>query len=214
MAKRVLAVLGGRDYPADLLKKWAGSASILVAADSGADTLLGLNFTPDMIVGDFDSCSETARNSGAELYRFEDQNYTDCDKLLKFAEEKELFPLVLAGVEGDRVDHVLSSVYSVSRSSFREQITLALRQGLGWVLGPGEHLMAVPGGRVVSLIPLSETFRVTTEGLKWELTGQTLSRTGMVGTSNQSVRDGFTVSFKEGSLLVTAEILESEIPRW
>jgi thiamine pyrophosphokinase len=214
VAKHVLGVLGGQDYPADLLKKWAETAAILIAADSGADTLLALNFTPNMIVGDFDSCSEAALNSGAELYQLEDQNYTDCDKLLRLAEEKGLFPLVLTGVEGDRFDHALSSVYSVFRSVRRNEITIALRQGLGWVFGPGEHLVSVPKDRTVSLIPIEPVEEVTTEGLKWDLHGQTLAPGGLVSTSNQSTQDGIKVKLERGALVVIAEFHEWEIPIW
>jgi thiamine pyrophosphokinase len=214
VAKSVLAVLGGQDYPADLLKKWAKTAAILIAADSGADTLLALNFTPDIIVGDFDSCSEAARKCGAELYEFSDQNYTDCDKLLMLSHERKLFPLVLAGVEGDRFDHALSSVFSVSRCAFPNQVTIALRQGLGKIFGPGEHFVPVSAERTVSLIPLDQVSGVTTKGLKWELDGHTLAPSGLVSTSNLSAQDGFDLEFKEGTLLVIAEFLESEIPYW
>jgi uncharacterized membrane-anchored protein len=40
---------------------------VLVGVDGGADALLDRGLTPDMIVGDMDSASETALRSGAEL---------------------------------------------------------------------------------------------------------------------------------------------------
>ncbi len=40
---------------------------MLVAVDGGADALLDMKLTPDMIIGDFDSLSQRAWNCGAEL---------------------------------------------------------------------------------------------------------------------------------------------------
>jgi uncharacterized membrane-anchored protein len=40
---------------------------VLIAVDGGADTLLEFGFTPDIIIGDFDSLSERAWDCGAEL---------------------------------------------------------------------------------------------------------------------------------------------------
>jgi uncharacterized membrane-anchored protein len=40
---------------------------VLVGVDGGADALVELGYTPDVIIGDFDSVSEHALRSGAEL---------------------------------------------------------------------------------------------------------------------------------------------------
>lgn len=65
-----LVVVRGPGYREDL----AAIASyidevrpVIVAVDGGADALLELGFTPDVIVGDMDSVSDEALRSGAEL---------------------------------------------------------------------------------------------------------------------------------------------------
>lgn len=118
MPQHVLGVLAGKDMPPELLRKWVGSAEILIAADGGADSILAAGFKPDAIVGDLDSLSEAARLCGCELHKITDQNYTDCDKLLRYVQDRELLPITLAGIEGDRIDHVLGSLYSVAASGF------------------------------------------------------------------------------------------------
>jgi uncharacterized membrane-anchored protein len=65
-----LVVVRGVDYKEDLrhLRAYIKEYHpVLVAVDGGADALLDLRFTPDMIIGDFDSLSERAWKCGAEL---------------------------------------------------------------------------------------------------------------------------------------------------
>ncbi len=68
--RHVLIVVRGHDYQEDL-KSLKGYITefhpVLVGVDGGADALLDLGFTPDMILGDFDSLSEKAWNCGADL---------------------------------------------------------------------------------------------------------------------------------------------------
>lgn len=68
--RHALVVVRGHDYRDDLaalrpyLKEYR---PVLIAVDGGADALLEFGFTPDIIIGDFDSLSERAMQTGAEL---------------------------------------------------------------------------------------------------------------------------------------------------
>jgi uncharacterized membrane-anchored protein len=68
--RHVLVVVRGHDYKEDLrtLRPYMQEyRPVLVAVDGGADALLEMRYTPDMIIGDFDSLSERAWECGAEL---------------------------------------------------------------------------------------------------------------------------------------------------
>lgn len=68
--RHVLVVVRGHDYKEDLrtLRPYIQEyRPVLVAVDGGADALLEMHYTPDMIIGDFDSLSERAWQCGAEL---------------------------------------------------------------------------------------------------------------------------------------------------
>jgi uncharacterized membrane-anchored protein len=68
--RHALVVVRGLDYKEDLraLRPYITEYHpVLVAVDGGADALLDMRFTPDMIIGDFDSLSERAWACGAEL---------------------------------------------------------------------------------------------------------------------------------------------------
>jgi uncharacterized membrane-anchored protein len=66
----VLVVVRGADYRSDLahLRSYVNEMKpVLVAVDGGADALLEVGLTPDLIIGDFDSVSTAALHSGAHL---------------------------------------------------------------------------------------------------------------------------------------------------
>lgn len=66
----VLVVVRGYHYKEDLqtLRPFIREAKpVLIGVDGGADALLELGYTPDLIVGDMDSVTEDALRSGAEV---------------------------------------------------------------------------------------------------------------------------------------------------
>jgi len=66
----VLIVVRGYDYRSDLetLRSYISEyRPLLMGVDGGADALLEAGYTPDLIIGDMDSCSDAALRSGAEL---------------------------------------------------------------------------------------------------------------------------------------------------
>lgn len=70
--RHALIVVRGIDYKEDLaLLQRSGYLRdvrpVLVGVDGGADALLGIGQTPDVIIGDFDSVSEATLRCGAEL---------------------------------------------------------------------------------------------------------------------------------------------------
>jgi uncharacterized membrane-anchored protein len=69
-ARHALVVVRGHDYRSDLtaLRSYIREyRPVLIGVDGGADALLENGLKPDIIIGDFDSVSEKALHSGAEL---------------------------------------------------------------------------------------------------------------------------------------------------
>jgi len=70
--RQALIVARGAEYREDLAtldhSGYLGDAHpVMIGVDGGADALLALGHTPDIIIGDFDSVSERALRCGAEL---------------------------------------------------------------------------------------------------------------------------------------------------
>lgn len=185
---RALGVLAGRDLPLDALLAWARSADFVVAADGAANTLYEGEFVPDLVVGDLDSIAESTYCVQVEVIRIEDQNQTDCDKLLGLISESGYDSVTLCGLEGDALDHVLASLQSAAKSNL--SVRLVTRKGLGWVLRGGEaKVMSLPIGARLSLIPLSDCSEVELLGVEWELRSTLISPLGATSISNRVVGD-------------------------
>jgi uncharacterized membrane-anchored protein len=68
--RHALVVVRGHDYRTDLaaLRPYIREYQpVLIGVDGGADALLEMRLKPDIIIGDFDSVSEKALGTGAEL---------------------------------------------------------------------------------------------------------------------------------------------------
>ena len=68
--RHVVVVVRGHNYRADLLtlRSYISEVKpVLIGVDGGADALLEIGRKPDLIVGDMDSVSDTALQSGAEI---------------------------------------------------------------------------------------------------------------------------------------------------
>ena len=186
MAKppKVLGVLAGRDLAPGALEAWLAWADRVVAADGGADLCRAAGREPDVIVGDLDSISDATG-----LTRDEDQDTSDVDKLLALLSRAETEEeITLIGVEGDRLDHVLATLYSCARSPVRVH-RIVLRSGMAHVAKEGSSEWWAASGRV-SLIPLGRC-RVTMEGVRWPLRNRVLEPTGLVSLSNEISTEGW-----------------------
>ncbi|MCB8933657.1 MAG: thiamine diphosphokinase [Fimbriimonadaceae bacterium] len=188
MATRVLGVLAGEDQDVGDLVRWARSAEVVLAADSAADRLLEGGITPHRIVGDMDSASPAALASGAELIRDDDVHRSDCDKLLDHAWRSGWKQITLAGIEGDRLDHLLAALLSAARSPL--EIRLALRDGTGLLVREGgESVVGARVGQLVSLLPIGGPCRATLTGVRWPVSDAEFGPTGTWSLSNEAVEE-------------------------
>lgn len=216
---RVLGVLAGGDAGDAALLAWASSSEAVYAADGGADRLLRLNLTPDAVVGDLDSTrmlprlQELRAENAIDLIHDPDPSTTDCDKLLSFAARQGHSEITLFGVEGDQLDHVVSTLHSAAKATLR--VRIVLRSGIGWVLRKDEGI-EVPAisGRRVSLLPLTDPTVASLSGVEWPLDLAKLSPTGLTSISNRASREVVAASVHQGVALLTVEFPSEELPQW
>jgi thiamine pyrophosphokinase len=204
---RVLGVLDGRDMPPAQLRVWAASADLVLAADGAADLLLTLGVHPTIVIGDMDGISRAPH--GLTVIKDEDTERTDCDKLLGWAQAHGYTGLTLANIEGDLLDHVLSTLSSCVPHA---PVRLALRRGLGWVFSGSISIAATPHARV-SLLPLTPCTGVSLTGVRWPLADVTLEIGGRVSISNEA-SGRVEVTIESGSAFLFVERPIEEAPLW
>ncbi len=202
-------VLKGGDLPLELCLPWLAEADLLVAADGAGAELIRLGLRP-LVVGDLDSF----REDWPHVQSRPDQDFSDADKALAEAATRGAERIVLTGVEGDRLDHVLASMGSALRAPV--PVDLVLRRARGFFVTsdrPGRWEWAA--GRRFSAIPVPTAQGVTLSGAEWPLAGADLAWGGDISLSNQAV-EALEASVKSGALLVLIECgpTEADAPIW
>jgi thiamine pyrophosphokinase len=197
----VLGVLAGNDFPSERLQGWADSADLVIAADAGADRLLQAGKNAQVIIGDLDSISDSAKVSATKLIHIEDQNSSDCDKLLAWLESQKIANISLVCIEGDQIDHILGTLSSVAKSCVN--VRLILRRGVAYILrGPTSQNFAIQALSRVSLMPITPCHGVDLVGTEWPLSDADMSPVGLTSLSNRAhgsikvgIRQGIAVLF-------------------
>lgn len=158
----------------ELAAEVLGGASLVVAADGGADRALALGMAVDAVVGDLDSLSDEARRAFAgKLHLDADPDRSDLPKAIDYAITLGASAIDVLGAGGGRADHALANLSVLVQ--FRGRANVRLIDELFEVtLIDGEATVEGPPGTVVSLITLWPAQSVTTRGLRWELDGYPL----------------------------------------
>ena len=202
-----LFVLGGSP-PSDELLAWRyEEADHRVAVDSGFLAFRNAELTPDVLIGDMDSCGlDESREPEASLciIKLSDQDTTDFEKALEWMDnETRTGKLVILGGLGGRSDHFLSNLLTACAQ--QSSIAITFDDEKEWVCrvtGQTPLRMVGRNRAHVSLLPLTPCSKVSTSGLKWNLDEQDLSHDQGSSQSNLAVSDLVTVSCSSGNLFV------------
>lgn len=200
---QALVIAHGELPSAARVKELARSATLLVAADGGADAALALGIPIDAVVGDLDSiAAETvARLDPRIVHRIVNPDTTDLEKAIAFCEGQGATTIDVVGAHGGRPDHALANFSVLLREGPAEvrmqddHFTVSRVRGEATITGPV--------GTVVSLIAIGLCEGVITEGLRWPLTNVSLPFSPR-GVHNEIARSPAHVSVRSGDLLLFA----------
>lgn len=180
--KAPITLIGGAEITEKRLDRARALAPEVVAADSGADAALRHGITPLAVIGDFDSISDSVRDSIPQdrLHRITDQDTTDFDKCLR----NITAPLIIGiGFSGARLDHQLAAYNTLVRNPHRRCILLGSRELV--FLAPPSLKLDLKSGTPCSLFPMGAVEGVS-DGLRWPIGGLNFAPDGRVGTSNEA----------------------------
>ena len=207
MSEEVVVVVAGGEPPRAGAALAVPLGASVIAADGGLEhaTALGLEVTA--AVGDFDSASPesvvAAEAAGVQVARHPaNKDATDLELALEEAlvrSPKRI--LVLAGA-GDRLDHLIAALLLLGAAKWAGvEIDAEIGPARVHVVR-GERELAGHAGELVSLIALHGPAEgVWTEGLVYELRGDTLAPGSSRGVSNVFAAETARVSVESGVLL-------------
>lgn len=191
----VTVIGGGEVRPVELMTA-LGLAPTLVAADGGADRALSLGQTPDWVIGDLDSISDSARDHipAERIVQVSEQDSTDFTKCL--TRIQAAFVLAV-GFSGLRLDHTLAALTTLA--ACRRPLPIMLTpEDIVFRAPPRLTLPLMPGTRF-SLYPMGQA-RGTSTGLEWPIDDIEFAPGMRVGTSNRAT--GLVTVRIEGPMLV------------
>ena len=200
---------------------------LVLAADGGYRALYSLGYTPDLLLGDFDSLGDLPLPPDLPVLRFPARkDDTDTGLALRHGLDRGYRDFALYGCAGGRVDHLLANLQSMARvSRLGAAIRLAAPEYDAWALtGPAPDASASatpaapgalapaavlalpprPGGTLVSVFCHGDRAEgVTLTGLSYPLDGADLTGDFPLGVSNRRLEgQPATVSVRRGTLLI------------
>lgn len=182
----------------------------LIAADGAANTLVADTIVPEFVVGDLDSVTpQTLRavDGISEVVVNPNQDTTDFEKTLLFAEEQLWNNLLVVGIHGGDLEHTLNNWSVLMRHAPRLHITVLDQERYGIPIFHDFNVTLKPTEQV-SIIP-QPTVRITTGGLQWELNNEVLSLGEREGGRNRLTGSDLSVELHEGSFLL---VCDSRLP--
>ena len=118
---------------------------LVLAADGGYRALYSLGYTPDLLLGDFDSLGDLPLPTDRPVLRFPARkDDTDTGLALRHGLDRGFRDFALYGCAGGRVDHLLANLQSMARvSRLGATIRLAAPEYDAWALtGPAPDTSA------------------------------------------------------------------------
>lgn len=176
-----VTLVGGGPLAAGDLDLALALAPALVAADGGADRVVGAGHIPDAVIGDFDSISDAARRAipAERMYRVAEQDSTDFEKCLA----RIAAPFVVAvGFSGGRLDHALAAMNALVRHVAPPVLLLSDRDVA--LRCPAHLALDLRIGTRLSLFPMGQA-KGRSQGLEWPIDGIGFAPDGLIGTSNR-----------------------------
>ena len=202
---------GSPDSP-DLLRRVAGRADLVVAADGGARYALEAGVVPDLVGGDMDSLEEDlaleVERRGASLERHPvRKDKMDGHLAVLAARERGATAADLLCALGGRlgalfaVTHILLGAERVGLHS-----SVVADRGRMFVVEAGSRKVEGASQDSISIFPMSgPAAGVTLEGMEYPLQNATLEPGDTLGFHNELIGDQATISVEEGALLVVQE---------
>ncbi|MCF6269242.1 MAG: thiamine diphosphokinase [Melioribacteraceae bacterium] len=183
-------------------------AEYIIAVDGGANSAYKLGITPNCIIGDFDSIKPKVKvyfSDKSEIIKNERQDNTDVEKALELAIKMKYETVYLLGGTGDRMDHSICNLGIVLK--YFNRIRIILLHGKT-ILHPysKDVTLETIAGETISLYAFDDKTRITSEGLKYQLTNAKLRFGKNESTSNAALGNEVNLKVNEGIIFVIRKL--------
>jgi len=207
--KYVLIVSGGEIIPQQLYDITKNRDCYVIGVDGANDTLMELNIEPDLIIGDFDSCSETVKDKFLSSSKTKLLNpikdLTDTHAAVLEAIKLKPEFITIIGATGKRLDHFMGNLallklcldYGIKAEILDKHNRITMIDKQMKINKKNQY------GKYVSLIPFSdEVTGITLTGFAYGLSNATMIKADTIGISNEIREEEGFITIKTGYLMV------------
>lgn len=180
---------------------------IIIAADGGYDNLVSHGYTPNVLVGDFDSIKREIPE-GVRTVKYPEKK-DETDMFLAYEEGVKLgfSDFVLIGATGGRLDHTYANL-SLLLYAKEHGHNLTIIDSNGIILCIKNEAVTLTGseGAYLSVFAVGGVANgVTISGAEYEVKNTSLSPAFPLGVSNRFKDCPAYISVEDGALLIIAE---------
>ncbi len=205
-----ILVCGGT-VSAELLKSVSEQYkdAVVYAVDGGLMTVDEAGMMPDYLVGDFDTAEASLvacyENRCVTIRHIPEKDATDTELAVDDALDRGTDKIVLLGATGSRMDHTLANIHMLYRILNRGKEAWIINENNRISLHnkPFSKRKEELFGSYISFLPFfGEVPDLVLKGVKYPLSGKTLTAGISLGISNEGTEELIEVSFRTGYLLM------------
>lgn len=204
---KTVIISGGdiKDYKfcSDIVK----SANRIICVDGGTRHAMNMKLTPDIIIGDMDSCSAELinyfRKKNVEVIQYPvEKDKTDThicvEYALGFSRE-----IVILGATGSRIDHMMANI-SLLKLGIQRGVPISIVDSKNHIRMIEDSIILHGNiGEIFSLIPYTEKVEgISVKGAHYELEDAVMELGNPYGVSNFFEEETVRITIKKGYLLV------------
>ncbi len=207
MHERVMLFINGEVTDYAFLAGLLQEDDFLVAVDGGLRHLLAIKKKPHLLIGDLDSVTpeqlQALSSGGVEIQRFPvEKDETDLELALLETTRRGYKTIILVGALGGRIDQMLANLYLLTLPQLHGlKVRIIDRYQEIFLI---RHNAQVDGqvGDIISLLPFKGNAEgVSTTGLEYPLSNETLLLEHSRGISNRMVEPYALITLTKGCLL-------------
>ena len=188
------------------------NATHIICCDGSAESLINADLEPEAIVGDLDSLNgDIAERYSDRLYRDDDQETNDLTKAVRWCASRGFDEIIILGATGKREDHTIGNISLLSDYSLYIKVRMITDTGEIIPLIKSGTISSFPGQQI-SVFTVNPFTKVSSEGLKYELKDLELHNWWRA-TLNEARGNSFSLTFKEGTLIVFLKFRDSDTPK-
>ena len=207
--KRAVIISNGSFFDYEYIKSQITDDDFIICADGAAHHLKNIGVSPNVWIGDFDSCKmneeefiDFSKNSKVvRLNPIKDSTDTEC--ACDYAIDEGYKSIVIFGALGSRFDHTLANVFLLFKLEKDGVDAKIINEKNIIYLAKEENLIYQGDFENVSLIPVCKKIEgVTITGMYYELENADISRGSSLGVSNKLISDIGKITIKKGKALI------------